>query len=133
MAIFIVHWPCLLISKLSCMQKSKAGHTNVLSPQITGNLKIMCCMKHTKGIANWNMQWHLPLCMTSQLINYPFQASLTSVDSNLKQYCYWLSTKRQFIFQNKIIMNPKRSFFKLWAVSSVIILIWISDLTQIHF
>ena len=67
----------------------------------------MCCMKYKKGIASWNMQWHLPLCMISQLINYPFQASLNPVDSNLNEYCYWLSTKRQFNFCH----GTKKIFF----------------------
>ena len=43
--------------------------------------------------------------MVSQLINYPFQGSLTPVDSNLKQYCYSMSAKRQFIFQNNFMIK----------------------------
>ena len=29
MVVFIVRWPCLLTTKLSCLQKNKSGQTNI--------------------------------------------------------------------------------------------------------
>ena len=42
MAVFIVHWPCLLTIKLSCLQKYKLGHAKV--PTRTYNY-CFCIMK----------------------------------------------------------------------------------------
>ena len=77
---------------------------------LTGKLKIICCMKYTKGIANWNMT--LAFIHGKSTYKLPFSSI---IDSSWLQpqtiLCYWLPTKRQFIFQNNFLLDAKKDIF----------------------
>ena len=45
MVIFIVLWPYLLITKLSCLQKNNIGHTSIRTTYIVASRYVLCNFK----------------------------------------------------------------------------------------
>ena len=46
MVVFIVHWPCLLTTKVSCLQKNKSGHAN-------SHLCLQCIFQDKETYCDW--------------------------------------------------------------------------------